>query len=876
MRIHDLEFSHVRAVPHFSLHDLPDSGVVVISGDNETGKSTILDAIWTVLFVRHTADNKHNKPLRNTAIDAPMSIALTATIGPVRFRIAKNYFKSKKAELTLFTPRPATYTGGDAETQLESILREHLDANLLSNLFVRQGQLDASIDAAGISALTAALERSGGTTVDPATADNDLLAEVEKEYSRYYTAGGAPREELKRAEQSFAEAQEVHHQKMADLALLESDIEAYERDCAAAEAAMAKIPAALAEVAERRTQLSLAERKQQQVESAQREVTTLELAVKVARDELGARTMLVQTLETTTKHLATLTMEEKSVLERSAESATKLAAAKQAEQDAAQLLTESDTKVQHIREQKQIAHAAGRRDELAEFLSDLRSRDAAITAARSNAPGKQIPAADVRRAEELHTQLQVATAQRDAVAAKLRLSATEPTDIVWDEDTLSLNAETTERVLTDATTLKIGAVTATFVPDSAHSTLTSDIAELDAKLQTIYTTHGVDSVAELKEAAASHEATAQTISRLEAERAAAVGTRDPRALEQEFSQLEQTLAELEIPTASAEELHEQLAVAEVAQQEAHTRALAARNALAALQDTAQEVELKVLQSRIKEANQRVAEAEEKLREQRELSSDAALEKNLQAAEESLSGARQQLVDIQAEAGDVDVDLAADLLQGAESQVESLRETHAAKDKSAAMYLSQIKRAEGIAEEAMLAEAEEQRCERILASVQRRAAAAKLLRETLLRHRDEARRKYAAPFVDKLSALSKGIFGAEVSYTLDEKLQVVERIRGTEVVGVEKLSGGAQEQLALLARCAIAELVAEESGVPIFLDDALGFTDTHRLGLMNRVLTTLGRDNQVIVLTSMPDRFARVVGKKEFTMSELKQQDDRLL
>ncbi len=56
---------------------------------------------------------------------------------------------------------------------------------------------------------------------------------------------------------------------------------------------------------------------------------------------------------------------------------------------------------------------------------------------------------------------------------------------------------------------------------------------------------------------------------------------------------------------------------------------------------------------------------------------------------------------------------------------------------------------------------------------------------------------------------------------------------------ESLSGGAKEQLGILARLAGAALVAKEDSVPVVVDDALGFTDPDRLAKMGEVFDTVG-------------------------------------
>ncbi len=47
------------------------------------------------------------------------------------------------------------------------------------------------------------------------------------------------------------------------------------------------------------------------------------------------------------------------------------------------------------------------------------------------------------------------------------------------------------------------------------------------------------------------------------------------------------------------------------------------------------------------------------------------------------------------------------------------------------------------------------------------------------------------------------------------------------------------------------------GASLILDDALGYTDPERLKLMGAVLTKVGRECQIIILTCVPDRYNNV-------------------
>jgi uncharacterized protein YhaN len=51
------------------------------------------------------------------------------------------------------------------------------------------------------------------------------------------------------------------------------------------------------------------------------------------------------------------------------------------------------------------------------------------------------------------------------------------------------------------------------------------------------------------------------------------------------------------------------------------------------------------------------------------------------------------------------------------------------------------------------------------------------------------------------------------------------------------------------------IVSKQSdGVSLIIDDALGNTDPERLQAMGAVLDVAGRDCQIIIMTSMPERY----------------------
>jgi uncharacterized protein YhaN len=139
-------------------------------------------------------------------------------------------------------------------------------------------------------------------------------------------------------------------------------------------------------------------------------------------------------------------------------------------------------------------------------------------------------------------------------------------------------------------------------------------------------------------------------------------------------------------------------------------------------------------------------------------------------------------------------------------------------------------------------------------VGRRARAVQMLREVMTRHRDTTRLRYVEPYRAELQRLGRPVFGPSFEVDVDSDLCIQTRTLDGRTVPYESLSGGAKEQLGILARLAGAALVAKEDAVPILIDDALGFTDPERLVKMAAVFDTLGERGQVIVLTCTPARY----------------------
>ncbi|MCC8164996.1 MAG: hypothetical protein LIQ31_02315, partial [Planctomycetes bacterium] len=162
----------------------------------------------------------------------------------------------------------------------------------------------------------------------------------------------------------------------------------------------------------------------------------------------------------------------------------------------------------------------------------------------------------------------------------------------------------------------------------------------------------------------------------------------------------------------------------------------------------------------------------------------------------------------------------------------------------------------------LAEAEERRDR-----LEQAAAAARLLYETMRQHRAAARREYTEPLKKKVEELGRWIWNQSFSVELDdESLSIRTRTLDGVTVPFDSLSGGTREQLSLIFRAACSMIVSESEGMPLILDDALGYTDPERLQVMGAVLARAARECQILVFTCVPERYAFVGRAKIIDLS----------
>jgi hypothetical protein len=200
-----------------------------------------------------------------------------------------------------------------------------------------------------------------------------------------------------------------------------------------------------------------------------------------------------------------------------------------------------------------------------------------------------------------------------------------------------------------------------------------------------------------------------------------------------------------------------------------------------------------------------------------------------------------------------------LMNNAGGALERARSEWIQEEKSLAVLSDRLQQAQanGRFEAMDAAQRELEKAVSNLNAIMGRAKAVELLWSTLNKNRDTARKVYVKPLKEAIERLGQIVFGNQFEIELGDDWAIHTRTLNGVTVPFEYLSIGAKEQLGILARLAAAQIVSKQEGVPLIIDDALGFSDPSRLETMGAAITAAGKETQIIILTCTPGRFTHV-------------------
>src|SRR6478735_5031530 len=191
MKLHRLVLTNYRGITYREL-EFPDHGVVVVSGANEIGKSSMIEALDLLLESKDRSTKKEVKQVKPTHADVGAEIIAEISTGPYRFVYRKRFHKRAETALTVLAPRREQLTGDEAHERVRAILDETVDVALWQAQRVLQSTSTAAVDLSGCDALSRALDVAAGEAVALSGAEPLLIDRIDAEYLRYFTPTGRP------------------------------------------------------------------------------------------------------------------------------------------------------------------------------------------------------------------------------------------------------------------------------------------------------------------------------------------------------------------------------------------------------------------------------------------------------------------------------------------------------------------------------------------------------------------------------------------------------------------------------------------------------------------------------------------------------------
>ncbi|MFF0268606.1 AAA family ATPase [Kribbella sp. NPDC004536] len=910
MRLHSLALRDFRGVKDRTVR-FRALGTTVVVGDNEVGKSSLVEAFGLIFDLPDDSKSTRIKEIQPVGQDVGPEVTAELSLGGRELTYSKRWLKNRSTELTIVEAdgRRQSWTGREAHNEAERLFREHVDPVLWQTLMVSQGQSLVLPTPADAEPLITAVTAESGTPVDGASMP--LVTAVEHEYLRYWTPRGKPTGDFARSAKSVDAAELAFKQALQAMEEVQSDIRRAER-----------LNLDVDDVANRLTDHlttveALRERKQATDEILLRRDSVRSRAETArARLENHTRTRLdrerlLDEVERFTKFEADLAARRADAELVAKTAAETVQAAEAALADVVELKDLRRTEVQiaerrvsDLMDRAELDRLVGQQTELV----DVRARIAAAGTIldRIKVDDAIVAALEDGRAAVVEARAALAAGVPEVTVRRLGAEAVELSGTGLEGDVpAELGFDDTANLLVSGELVVgvPGQVEVTVRAGGEAATLRSRVDDAVRREKDLLKKAGVKDVAaarellrkadtalaELNEARRTEKALtaggdpgeriAVLTARLgvgedeEAEagdsgakRAAVEGVPGQMSLFEEFASPHDTLFDgFEQPEAEPDDLAGAQRALETARDglaEAERLLTDAEFARAQAGKAADEdrSEAQNARARSELAGERLAAALESLEAARTVLDDEAVATAEAEATAEVEAMLEELTAVQAQAAEAGADEVAGELNHALAVAKRLQdERDRLRDalRTTEGRLEQSGR-DGLATRRDLAELELAAVRTEHESLLRRAEAARRVHETLSRHRAEAQTKYSEPLQSRIEALGRSVYGPSFRVWLDDDLAVAERELDGVRLSVEALSTGAQEQLAIITRLAISHLVSTgEGSVPVIFDDALGWSDKARLRDMGALLGRAGDHGQIIVLTCMPDRYEYV-------------------
>nr|WP_246308593.1 AAA family ATPase [Kineosphaera limosa] len=862
----------------------PDAGILVVEGPNEVGKTTMLDALDLLLDHKDSSRRAQIRAAQPVGRDVGPSVEVELSTGPYRFTYRKQWLRQTATELTVHTPTRAHLVGDEAHERVKAILAQTTDLQLWKALRLLQAQPLVHDGLGASTALAAALDRAGGTAVDAGPAGETLLSAAQAAYLRYYTARTAqPTGEWRAAIERLEAAELGERAAREAVREVADDVERHESTQGGLQEARHRF----AEVGQRRRaiddELVQARELAAQLAAARARRDELSVALERERERLAER---VAAREQAQRVDAALGAAEAAVADAHAAlepAHDDLLAADAAHAAAQEGVLAARAHLTAVSARRDRARAAAER-------AALRSKIAAIDEAHhelaqvrellGQSPVSTVSTTVLRDLEQAAQSVDLEQAAHAVGSARIVIRAADaPVELSVQAGAPPISGETSdvpatvtlgrgqswESAIGQRLALHLPGVEIELEPESGAAQRVAALAEARAHLKRRLAEVGCASLEVARVAHDErHDLHAQEAGLQARVRALLDGSDRAELLER----LAALGGALELPPGPARAADPETGIdpdewqrAQQTEEQARAeadRARLRRDSLAASVE-AMRLELTRAASAAAALRDQLADLDGRLAAARDRRADDDLESQVAAAHARLVQADDAVGEVQARSAGHEVAALEPLRDACAAEVGAVGQRVAALEGELIRLQARLDQAggQGRAESLDAALTELEQARRVHERIRRHAEAARLLHETLAARNGAAKQAYVRPFAQTVARLGRIVYGPTFEVEVADELTIVARIIDGERIPFEALSTGAKEQLAILTRLACAVLVDADQGVPVVIDDALGYSDPDKLRRVCAAVGQLHDQAQVVLLTCTPGRYAAI-------------------
>ncbi|MEM7219338.1 MAG: AAA family ATPase [Pseudomonadota bacterium] len=879
MRLLAVTVKNVRL--HRELSVAFDAQRTVVAGPNESGKSTLMEAIQQVLFLKAKGNTKEHRKLQSLTHGDKPAVILEFECESRRYTLEKQ-FKGQSGAIRLTEVGGATLQDAQAEEKLAVILRRDEANQQWDHVFVVQG--DAGNDPTAFANthrgdLVARFQTTGGAVLQQSAVDAAVAARVKAEYEAIFTTAERPRANSPLANATGDEEEARTRRERAESTI--NSRHAAIRDHAAAEDAIGQCDENI-----RRLDAEKAD-----LQERQRTIQALNATLAEAREGQAVASDRLHQLERAEQDIeaARRALQQASAallpLDRDIQTAkTALDDRRNRRQQLATALEAANTRAEAARTQFKLAQIVAALREVEAELVELEQNQAKVDdlASKLTVAGAslaQLPAIDGAKLEELkHLQLQITTgtATINAIAASIEVVASDQL-VTLDGEPLSAGEP---QIFTDAAEVRVGdRVSLRIQPGGGENleTSRSELANHQRELTRCLQEVGVGDLDQASYALQQRQVLERDIQALEErladEGGAALATKTEERNEQRLALRTQLRGLTEehdsLALATLADAKQQLVEAESARDFEQTESDRLRQQLddadAACRDA--EGRRSSAAAGAEKARQHQSDADARVRillEQHGGDDDRVADLVRQRAQ--VSDQAERLAEIDARLQEAQPELVEQDAARIQRALTTQTEQRATANDTLQRALGAL-RSDGSSDpEAELANAtaeleaaseRRQRAERYGDAIARLEA---LFTEKQQQLADE----FTRPLAEKAAEYLRLVLGNDTRINLHfdgakfKSLALYRDAVADTAFEFDTLSGGTREQLAAALRLAIAELLAADFGgcLPLVFDDAFANADPARTRGLQRMLDLgAARGLQIIILTCDPQAYS---------------------